>query len=349
MREDDPLKGWLYMRESLDDPVRRQYRETTTALYLQPPRSGTSEHDGEQIDLHDVMKAQTVFRQVFEAGGPGSIIAQEVLLDLIATVADPRSLPFWIELIDYRRPRESFYKRRRTIIFAALAFLAIQRNTTEVYDALVQLTSHALPEIRELAVEYLGKAYRMIDRTIPPAVIARLSEIASSDTAFAPRYWARRWLREIEAEVPLDNPDGAYVFKVRHSWVRDFHCVIAVLSEQTLADLHSAIQEAFEWDNDHLYAFYMHGEAHDRRYMLAGPYLEEVPAYVDDLFVGELGLVLKHKFTYFFDFGDSHEFDVEVVDIQPVAQPGPYPQLIERQGTPPAQYYWEDEDDVDQE
>ena len=34
-------------------------------------------------------------------------------------------------------------------------------------------------------------------------------------------------------------------------------------ADQTLQDLHLAIQDAFEWDNDHLYAFYMSGQAWD--------------------------------------------------------------------------------------
>jgi hypothetical protein len=38
---------------------------------------------------------------------------------------------------------------------------------------------------------------------------------------------------------------------------------IELRADQTLHDLHLAIQEAFEWDNDHLYAFYMSGKAWD--------------------------------------------------------------------------------------
>ena len=34
-------------------------------------------------------------------------------------------------------------------------------------------------------------------------------------------------------------------------------------ADQTLHDLHLAVQDAFEWDNDHLYAFYMSGQAWD--------------------------------------------------------------------------------------
>ncbi len=38
---------------------------------------------------------------------------------------------------------------------------------------------------------------------------------------------------------------------------------IELRADQTLHDLHTAIQHTFEWDNDHLYAFFMSGRAWD--------------------------------------------------------------------------------------
>jgi hypothetical protein len=172
-----------------------------------------------------------------------------------------------------------------------------------------------------------------------------LSDISSKDKAFGPRYWARRWLREIEVPVGLDNPGGAYVFKVKFKWAKRIYRSIALRSEQTLADLHGAIQDAIDWDDDHLYAFFMNGQVHDRRYMIAHPYLEDAPAYVDEVLIGELGLVRKHKFAYFFDYGDSHEFEVEVIDILPHAERGPYPKLVDQRGDAPPQYDWGDEEE----
>lgn len=40
---------------------------------------------------------------------------------------------------------------------------------------------------------------------------------------------------------------------------------IELRADQMLHDLHMAIQHAFEWDNDHLYAFYMSGKAWDSK------------------------------------------------------------------------------------
>ena len=38
---------------------------------------------------------------------------------------------------------------------------------------------------------------------------------------------------------------------------------IEMLADQTLEDLHFAIQDAYEWDADHLYSFFMSGKAWD--------------------------------------------------------------------------------------
>ena len=69
----------------------------------------------------------------------------------------------------------------------------------------------------------------------------------------------------------------------------------------------------------------------------------------------DLGLPLKHKFMYYFDYGDSHQFEIEVVGIEPQAAPGDYPRVIESHGAAPQQYpyaeedEWDDEDDLDEE
>ncbi|MBN1485500.1 MAG: plasmid pRiA4b ORF-3 family protein, partial [Chloroflexia bacterium] len=115
-------------------------------------------------------------------------------------------------------------------------------------------------------------------------------------------------------------------------------------SEQTLQDLHRAILRAFGWDSDHLYSFFMNGQAWDERYSFAAPFEQDRPRWTDEGVLGELGLTLKHKFLYYFDYGDSHRFEVQVVAIQAQAEPGEYPRLVDSRGEAPAQYVWYGED-----
>ena len=67
--------------------------------------------------------------------------------------------------------------------------------------------------------------------------------------------------------------------------------------------------------------------------------------FTSEAIIGELGLVRKHKFIYYFDYGDRNEFEVEVIDIRPQAEPGQYPRVVDSKGEAPAQYDWPDEDE----
>ena len=201
-----------------------------------------------------------------------------------------------------------------------------------------------------MAVHYLGRAllFEEFDgeeeeqdeerppRPLPPDVLAELNEIAVSDSAFGPRFQARGVLREAGQPVPLENPDGVYAFKVTLRWAKVSR-TIELRAKQTLNDLHFAIQNAFRWDSDHLYTFYMSGEE-DNRYAFACPYEEDRPPWTDEAIIGELGLVKGHSFAYLFDYGDSHVFTIKVEDVRPKAERGKYPRVVAKQGEAPEQY-----------
>src|SRR5580765_3475353 len=50
-----------------------------------------------------------------------------------------------------------------------------------------------------------------------------------------------------------------YVFRAKLVGLTSVKRRVAVRSDQTLADLHRAIQDAFRWDNKHIYAFWLDG------------------------------------------------------------------------------------------
>jgi hypothetical protein len=179
--------------------------------------------------------------------------------------------------------------------------------------------------------------------------LARLAEIARSDPAFQPRFMARSLLAELGQPAPLEYPGGSYTFKVAFKHAKNINRTIEVQSEQSLETLHYAIQSAFEWGNDHLYSFFLNGIYGDPRYRFASPFEEDEPLWTTDGIIGELGLTLKHSFLYLFDYGDNHEFEVQVVGIQPQAEPGEYPRVIASMGESPRQYIYADDDDDDEE
>lgn len=354
-RDEDPLEGYLFRTRHVHDDFRPEYWShyhkdlQSLAAFLDRPPTERGSPDNINIwaeattvglDPADLSLAEELYRRVYQTGGPGSHLFQESLLHMIAATADPVSLPFWLEILAYARPRDQFANRRRQISLAALAFLAIQHNDPAAYAALHQASDHENPAVRALAVYYLGQAYLEAERPLPADVLEVLAAHAVNDPSFGPRFMARSLLRATGQPVPLDNPGGLYAFKARLRGYRPFSCTIELRSEQTLDDLHYAIQKAFQWDDDHLYSFFMNGQHFDPQYSFASPEEDDRPPWTDEAVIGELGLVIGHKFVYYFDYGDGHEFEIEVVDIRSQAEPGQYPRVIESQGKPPEQYGW---------
>ena len=55
-----------------------------------------------------------------------------------------------------------------------------------------------------------------------------------------------------------------YVLKADLVGFRGIHRTIAIRGDQTLVDVHYALQAAFDWDDDHLYSFWPDGEFYSR-------------------------------------------------------------------------------------
>ncbi|WP_168735745.1 plasmid pRiA4b ORF-3 family protein [Cohnella fermenti] len=140
-----------------------------------------------------------------------------------------------------------------------------------------------------------------------------------------------RWLpRQI-----IEFVDCTYVLKVtlrRNCWRR-----IRLSSHCTLYDLHQAIQDAFDFGDDHLYAFFMDGKKWSTKFVFYSPDDTDRPT-VTEAYLGELELSVGQKFLYLFDFGDEWAFTVTVEDIQAVDTREEQPQVIESRGQAPEQY-----------
>jgi hypothetical protein len=355
MRDEDPFEEWFYLDQvrNYDEAFPQFYKQARAALdrlsiLLEAPpaekvnlaESGIFKWSAKMLAKADLSRACELYRRVVTRGGSGSTFVQEGLLEMIASTKDLASIPFWLEMLDFRRPHDLFAKRRRTYALAALARIAIAQKTTERFKPLREIARHQNPEVRALAVYYLGRACLARTDVLPPEVLADLTDTAQRDSAFGPRFHARRILQDAGSPAPLDNPGGIYLFKLPLG-SRSHYRTIAVRSEHTLDHLHYAIQSAILWNADHLYSFFMNGKIWDQRYAFASPN-EDEPPFTDEAIIGDLGLTLKHKFLYLFDYGDSHEFILEVVGIQPKAQVGKYPRVVESRGEAPEQYpEWE--------
>jgi hypothetical protein len=133
---------------------------------------------------------------------------------------------------------------------------------------------------------------------------------------------------------------------------------VQIRGDQTLQALHKIIQEAYDFDDDHMYEFQFgkRPDARDAvRYVLPGAQNEiDFPAgprarSLKSAAIGLLDLYVRKSFFYLFDYGDCWWFKIIVKKIEEQAPPGRFPRIIDAVGESPPQYdsYEEDDDDFD--
>jgi hypothetical protein len=133
-----------------------------------------------------------------------------------------------------------------------------------------------------------------------------------------------------------------FVFRARLAGVRGVRRRVAMRGDQTLADLHLALQEAFEWADDHLYAFWLdgvHWSRHGVEFTHPGHAreLDDPQTRSARVRLGDLGLELGQKIAYLFDFGDQWRVELTVARVD-ADDGGAYPRLLESIGEAPPQY-----------
>jgi Plasmid pRiA4b ORF-3-like protein len=136
---------------------------------------------------------------------------------------------------------------------------------------------------------------------------------------------------------------------------------IEVAANQTLADLGEAIPLAFDFDDPHLWAFFLSGKPWDKKteYGLvtdnAGPFAEPSGKATRTL-IRDVPYPGKHgekEFLFLFDFGDEWHFGVALLRTDAAIQSGTeYPRISASHGDAPPQYpdldedeEWDEEDD----
>ncbi len=143
----------------------------------------------------------------------------------------------------------------------------------------------------------------------------------------------------IEVAVPR-----TFTLKVTYRPESDVWFMLELRGDQTLHDLHFAILDAADFDSDHMYSFYLSGRAWDE----ATEYGLQQAKHSSRTRLDNLRLRLKQRWLYLFDYGDQHEFDVQLIATSSDQPSGDYPRLIEQHGQMPPQYPdWEDEDEYE--
>lgn len=117
--------------------------------------------------------------------------------------------------------------------------------------------------------------------------------------------------------------------------------------KKTLHDLADAILQAFDFDFDHLYSFFMDNKWWSMEDAYHSPYAEE-PPFADEIKLSELRLVKGQQFKFLFDYGDEWRFQCKILQV--LEEDTPEVQIVRTKGEAPQQYpdYDEDFDDDDE-
>ena len=157
-----------------------------------------------------------------------------------------------------------------------------------------------------------------------------------------------------------------FTFKVKLKHDKRVWRRVEVLGSQTLDDLHRAIQEAYGFDGDHLYSYFMSGKAWDlsdyeyhhpdaasqtpieesMRVLaskIRGAY-PEPRLSATKMSIQSLNLEPRQMFLYLFDYGDDWQFEVEYIG-EGVSEEVCYPRIIDLRGESPRQYADYDEEE----
>jgi hypothetical protein len=127
---------------------------------------------------------------------------------------------------------------------------------------------------------------------------------------------------------------GTYTLKI--ALAANIYRTVAVAANHTLYQLHEVIQQAFKFDDDHLYAFFMDGEPWSTEAFYS-PEAEHGPT-VDEVKLGDLDLAAGQGFLYIFDFGDEWGFWITVLQIEETLPEPKQPKILEQAGKAPKQY-----------
>ncbi len=129
----------------------------------------------------------------------------------------------------------------------------------------------------------------------------------------------------------------SFTLRVNHRALPEVWRDIELAEDNTLEDLHLTVQSAFRWMDDHLYSFYLSGDQRDRASEIGSPW-SDTALHTHQVQMAQLELRADQTILYFFDYGDSHEFDVTVLKINPLAPKADYPRILDYHGETPPQY-----------
>jgi Plasmid pRiA4b ORF-3-like protein len=173
-----------------------------------------------------------------------------------------------------------------------------------------------------------GEAYGLVDHEPDPAEPKSWRTLVSLSPA------GRMVLGRHRTDV---TGRDVFVFDAELLNVDGVSARVAVAGHEHLTALHDAIQQAFNWENDHLYSFWLDGEFWgDTGAERVIPGAPDTDSKTADVPVDDLRLKVGARLAYVFDYGD--EWRVLLTLRERIHRSDTIPRVSERRGTAPPQY-----------
>ncbi len=116
---------------------------------------------------------------------------------------------------------------------------------------------------------------------------------------------------------------------------------IQIKGNQTFEDLHDAIFDAYDREDEHMYEFQIGGKGpqdpNAKRYV-SDTFDDDATGHASETTIDSVGLQEGDPFGYWFDYGDDWWHQVNVVSIQADFPKGNYPKITKGEGDSPPQY-----------
>ncbi len=116
---------------------------------------------------------------------------------------------------------------------------------------------------------------------------------------------------------------------------------IEIRGDQTFEDLHNAIFDAFDREDEHMYEFQIGGKGPqdpNAKQYVSDSNNEEAAGHVSQTTIDSVGLQEEQAFGYWFDYGDDWWHQINVPAIKDEVPKGRYPKVVKRVGSSPPQY-----------
>ncbi len=141
-------------------------------------------------------------------------------------------------------------------------------------------------------------------------------------------------INQQEKELPKGTQ---FIFKISITHKPDIWRTIAFNPGHSLSHVHLAIQNAFEFDNEHLYGFYLDNRVRASKKFFNDPRSGK-PPFANEHTLETLKLVPQQRFLYLFNYDDSWELHLDLIEIATGKPTSPYPIILETNGDAPNQY-----------